>query len=287
MADTIPMCREFLQWHRPVGNRCHLRWSCALLGDLAPGRGSLGSARLHRLPGRCGQWLVPAHSLASGSKSHCAYFWVQRLQPRPAPPLALKQAEAVASMSTSGVVDCSCSSSHLWWHSWRWRPAVCDLMELVGPAKRISCLSGKSRLFPGLPQLCSTRLLRLSSWQSTQVLSLGLTSEAWASALSPQCHGRHADKRLRLSAGHHWSLFWILSGLCIHAPVALLSLGFHNFPLCLSMRWFLSVQKVFLHVSLPEVQVPSRFLCLFFLISFALLCYVTIILPFWKSEVSC
>ena len=40
MADTIPMWREFLQWHRPVGNWCHLRWSCALLGELAPGCGS-------------------------------------------------------------------------------------------------------------------------------------------------------------------------------------------------------------------------------------------------------
>ena len=184
MADTIPRCREFLWWHRPVGNWCHLKWSSTLLGELAPGRGSLGSARLHRLPGRCGQWLVPAHSLASGSNSHCTHFWVQRLQPQPASPLALKQAEAVASMSTSGVVNCTCSSSHLWRHSWRWWcPAVCDLTELADPARSISCLCGKSRLFHGLPQLCSTRPLRLSLWQSTQVLS---GSDLWSLSLSTQ-----------------------------------------------------------------------------------------------------
>ena len=54
MADTVITCSEFLQWHGPVGDWYSLKRSCALPGELTPGRGSLGSARLHRLPGGCG-----------------------------------------------------------------------------------------------------------------------------------------------------------------------------------------------------------------------------------------
>ena len=50
----------------------------------------------------------------------------------------------------------------------------------------ILCLSGGSRLFPGLPQLCRTSRLRVSSWLPNLVLSLRSDPQSLSLRTSPR-----------------------------------------------------------------------------------------------------
>lgn len=84
----------------------------------------------------------------------------------------------------------------------------------------ISCFCGRPRLFPWLPQLCSTSPLRLSSWQATPVLSLG--SDLWNLSPGTKPPPALCAWRLKLvGTGQHWPLCRVLS-LFLCTPVAVL-----------------------------------------------------------------
>ena len=144
-------------------------------------------------------------------------------------------------------------------------------LEVLFPATTIkSCISGRPRLFTGLIQLCHTSHLRVSSWQSTSVLSLG--SDPWTSAPSPQLL-QWACKQLLgwevLVGTDLWVKFSVLSStnLFLCSP-----LRFWSSPWPCPWRGFWVYKILLLHSSLAEVQDPSNFLCLFiFLLPFS--CY--------------
>ena len=155
----------------------------------------------------------------------------------------------------------------------------------------ISCLSGRPRPFRGLPQLCCTSPLRVYSWQSTLVFSLGF---------NPRCLSHRTQLPLTAvgvqiisqlwSAGWNWFLWWILH-FALWAPVTVFPSEIPSSASLFSpVREFLSEQKCFLlHSSLPEVQVPvpNPLFFFFFLIFFAILHTVEISLPFGKSGSFC
>lgn len=70
-ADTLGMGRECLHRKRPP-RRCYSpgQGLCSPR-ESAPGHRSLSDARQHRLPGRSGQWPVPAHSLVEVGQLSC------------------------------------------------------------------------------------------------------------------------------------------------------------------------------------------------------------------------
>jgi len=145
MADTVGVCGECQLWLRHKGNHVILQ------GNL-PQILSLGQAKLHRLPRRCGQCSVCAHSLVAvvtpgvvTTVTSCP----PPLSPTPALAVAKQSAfpplgpyTAVAGSPASGTRACFGVStfgitlhSHNWsslWHSQRWCPAIYEHMELNG-----------------------------------------------------------------------------------------------------------------------------------------------------------
>ena len=153
-------CRKLLQ---PEAN-------CILPGELAPGHRSLGSAKLHKSTGRCGQWLVLAQSLV---------------------------AMAVAETFTSRVRDSSCGLYCLWhlslalaevWPCYLWPGEVWgslrqwSLAFVAGPGFFLDSLT--CVVLAASDCLCG-RKAQFSPWD--------LTSEAWAPAPSPHLPYVHAD----------------------------------------------------------------------------------------------
>ena len=134
-------------------------------------------------------------------------------------------------------------------------------------------------------RLCSRRQPQSSLWD--------LTSEARASVSSP--HPPQRVSRQASQADVCWlapSSVWESLRFALCTPVAVLSSVALKLPPRHPpslVKGLPSVWKLFLlHSSLPEVQVPSLFFCVFFfLFSFALPRYVWIFLPFWKSVVFC
>ena len=124
--------------------------------------------------------------------------------------------------------------------------------------------------------------------------SLQASTESRASAPSP-CPPRRLSRQAS-QAGECYSapiLHVGISPLCPPHPCGCTLLrGSEASPLrhpqSLPVKGLSSVWKPFLlHSSLPLVQVPSLFFCLFLLFSFALPRYVGSFLPFGKSEVFC
>lgn len=150
------MWGEWLLWPRPVRICSCLSQVTGSPRELALCCVSLGQAKLHSLPERCGQWTAATHSLmiaaTTGIRTVVASFPL---------PLALEQALVVAIwlaypplgsqtsvvassassthaslcggqpvISASGTKVHSCSFSHLW-HTQRWGPVIC--VELKGP----------------------------------------------------------------------------------------------------------------------------------------------------------
>ena len=138
------------------------------------------------------------------------------------------------------------------------------LASLAGPGFFSDSLSG-SALHPSP--------LRLSSHSQPQSSPQGLTSETPASVPSPTHPSPQWTSRQASQAGECLSAPTLcigLSPLCpLHTCCCALLQGSKAPPLSslisLPARGFLNVQKPFLfHSSLPEVQVPSLFLSLFF-----------------------
>lgn len=147
----------------------------------------------------------------------------------------------------------------------------------------ISCLSGMPGFSLDSLSCFVHSPLRVSSWQSTPVISWCLTPEAWASApVSTHCGG-HANST---SAGKFWSaMISMLNSLCFAfwAPVAMLPSEVVKLPRVPSCEGVFECAEIFLlHTSLPEAQVPSWLICLFLLPH-----SVEISLSFWKSEIFC
>ena len=151
-------------------------------------------------------------------------------------------------------------------------------------------------IFPdSLPASCGALApFRLCSHSQPQSSPWGLTSEAQASAPSPQ--PPQWVSRQTSQARECWSapIFCVgISPLCPPHPCCCALLrGSEASPPTHSLsppaKGLPSAWKLFLlHSSLPEVQVPSLFFCLFFPFSFALPRYVGSFLPFGKSEVFC
>lgn len=233
-----------------------LRWVMHSLRGIAPGHGFLGSTGLHSLPGRCGQWPAPAHSLVE---------------------------TVMAITPTSKVGDCSHVSPHLW-HLWKCRLAVWECTELEGPLDSDLSL-WQARAFSGIPKLCYTGPLRLSSWQSTPVLSLESLnlSTQW-----PPNPSGHADKHFRLgSAGRHWSVCRSISNspsthLLLHSP-----LRFWSAHPCPHPWDVYECAETFLPSELPPWGTGSFLIALSLPLSFFPLYLLPypISLTFWKSEV--
>ena len=142
------------------------------------------------------------------------------------------------------------------------------------PETMVSCLLGRSRLFPRLPPdyLWCISPLQAVFTQPTSVFSL--ESDLWSPSLSSQPPPTPVDEQTSLSG------WWVLVGtdtLCRNlstlpsAPLLLCSpLWLQGFPLPVHppsppVKGLPSVWKLFLlPSSLPEVQVPSLFFCLCF-----------------------
>ena len=80
--------------------------------------------------------------------------------------------QQLASIPTSVVTDRSRGSSHLW-HLQRLHLAVCELVELELPCDNDLLPPWEAQVFLWTPSAVSYSPLRLSSWQSLPVLSLG------------------------------------------------------------------------------------------------------------------
>ena len=140
----------------------------------------------------------------------------------------------------------------------------------------ISCLSSKKRLFPGSPRLCHFSPYRLSSQQSTPVLSLG--SDLQSLSLSTQSPAASADMQANISGWEGASQHQSLCGILYTFPSAHLllhsSLRLWSSLLSPPGRGCLNVWKTFLlHSFFPEAQVPSWFLSLSVSFSLFLLPY--------------
>ena len=143
----------------------------------------------------------------------------------------------------------------------------------------VSCLLGRSRLFPGLSPgyLWRTSPLKAVFMQPIPVLSLGSDLRTQASAPNPHLPWR--GSRQSSQPGECWLapiLCVGISPLCpLHPCCCALLCGSEASPLCHPptsptppsppVKGLPSVWKLFLlHSSLPVVQVPSLFFCLCF-----------------------
>ena len=131
----------------------------------------------------------------------------------------------------------------------------------------ISWPFGRPRPFPGLPQLCSTSPLRVSSWQSTPILSLGSDPRSLSLSTQPPLAALSMQTASQLgSAARHWSFCQILSALSSTHLLLCFPLRFWSSFLSPQVQGFLSVWKLFF---LFEIRDPSHFLCIFiFLLPF-------------------
>ena len=216
------------------------------------------------LPLRSGpQWwhLVPVSGTPPGFEalavaSQLAFsLWDCQLQSHLVPPLALLLAwhTLVVARHTFlwGQEAHSPCLPHLW-HSRKWVPGICELGEWGVLAATDSCLSGRPRLFPGLPQLCCASPSEYLHSSQPQFSPWGLSPEALIlSTQPPSCHGGCASCFL---AGKCWlgtSLWWILC-FAFWAPIAVLPLRVWSSPPSPPMLGCPNVQKLFvLHGSLP------------------------------------
>ena len=244
-AGTFGMCRECLHQKRPRRNCYGLGQGLRFPRGIDP-RAQIPRWHLwHRLPGRCGQWPVPAHSLGGVGQLSC-----------PPPGSGLRLSPPLVPVKA--------------------RPAGSECMESQRPWPQ-ACLSGESRLFPG--QLCCTCALRLTSWQFSP---WGLASEPESQHQPPPASEGRETSISGWGCCQHWSLQNSLhSAGC--TPAAALSPEVLKLPPAPLVRGFLSVWILFLlHSSLLEAQVPSRFPCLsifFFVPSFSQPGCVEISLP--------
>ena len=163
------------------------------------------------------------------------------------------------------------------WRSFR----QCSASPLLEhPETMVSCLLGRSRLFPRLPpsQLWRTSPLQAVFKQPTPVLSLG--SDLRSPSLSSQPPLAPASEQTKplglVSAGRHRSSARESLRFALCTPVAALSSVAPILPPCpphrsAPVKGLPSVWKLFLlHGSLPEVQVPSLFFCLCLFVFFLL-----------------
>lgn len=202
--------------------------------------------------------------------------------------MALVQALVVSQLAHIWSRNCSCGLSCLLALA-----KVCCLPSASKPRFRgspqqWSLASLTDPNFSGLPQLCQTNPLRVSSWRQPQSSPWPLISEAWASVPNPylpQSVCKHASQ-----AGKCWLLLIsVVNSLCFafHSPVAVLHFEVSKGPLSTSLRVFPSVWKLFLlDSSLQRNRSLLNSSVLFFPCVFALPHYVEINMPFWKSGLS-
>ena len=134
MAKTCEKCRSYVS-----------------PGGLILGYGSLSRAKLLRLPARCGQQLVPACSLVAAVTPQFRTVVASC-------PLPLDLILIFLLLESETEVICSTYGRH--------KGMVLYSMTVWTekfPTEMSSCLSDRTRLFPGLPQLCRTRHIRVSS----------------------------------------------------------------------------------------------------------------------------
>ena len=138
---------------------------------------------------------------------------------------------------------------------------------------------------------CCTSPLRVSSWQSTMVLSLGSDTRAWALALcvppSPMCTSMWATSQVEVLFRN--KLCGEFSSFCLLGTFCCAPLWGSEVPSCPHLwRGFWVCENFLLHDSLPRVQVPvQKYFSLFLSSSFALPHSKEIDLHFRKSRVFC
>ena len=172
------------------------------------------------------------------------------------------------SVSHLSLVSALLAAAHA--HLWSSFRRCSESPLLVHPETMVSCLLGRSRLFPDslLASCGALAPFRLCSRSQPQSSPWDLTSEAGPSAPSPHPHRRVSRQASR--AGECWSAPILCDGispLCPPHPCycALLHGSKASPPPSLPVKGFPSMWKLFsLHSSLPEVRVPSLFFCLCF-----------------------
>ena len=139
--------------------------------------------------------------------------------------------------------------------------------------EKFSCLFGSSRLLPDslLASCGALTPFRLCSHSQPQSSPWDLTSEAQVSVPSPRPPRRASRQASR--AGESWSALILSAGISLLCPLhpccCTLLRGSKAPPLCHPQsppaKGLPNVWKPFLvHISLPEVQVPSLLFCLCF-----------------------
>ena len=137
---------------------------CALQEELAPCYGFLGRVKLLRLPVRCRQSLLGGNChLWSQDHSDGILTAVSGTLPGLRFPNCNHKLQSHLILPLALLLALAATGEH----------SHCLQVLKVVLMAMISCLSGRPSLFPGLPQLCYTSSLRVSSWQSIPVLSLG------------------------------------------------------------------------------------------------------------------
>ena len=154
------------------------------------------------------------------------------------------------------------------WSSFRQR---CESPLLAHPETLVSCLLGRSRVFPDFLPASRGTLVPSGCLHAANPSSLpGIWPKLEPQLPAPARPGGWADKPLGLvSAARHQSSVWESLRFALCTPVAALSsvapkVPPHHSP-SLPVKGLPSVWKLFLlHCSLPEVQVLSLFFCLCF-----------------------
>ena len=149
----------------------------------------------------------------------------------------------------------------------------------------ISCLSGRPRPYLGLPQLCCTSPLRVYSWQSMLVFSLGFNPRCLSHRTQPPLTTVGVQIISQLgSTGWNWFLWWILSILPYEYLLLCSPLRFQAPPPCSHLWGNFWVNRNVSSFTAPSQRCRSlsQILCFFFVFFFPFFLYFLLYFILWR-----